>query len=908
MTSVTLSGLLDALVRGEMVLLPNARAARQMRAAFHARQRLHGLAAWEPARVLSWEQWTRGLWNDLIVTGAEQRLLMNAAQERSLWRQILEEDAANGTSGSVESLAELAASAWKLAGDYNASEQLRRFAGSHDSRVFAGWATTFAARCRESEVLSASLLNAALEEHARTGALAAPATVDLAGFVEMLPAQRSLLDALRACGTEVREFALEDANAAEATRVSVAAANERAELLLAARWIRGFLESDAVKEAGARLALLLPNVAERRDELEGALREILAPELQAVDADLSSTPWEFTSGETLASTAMIADAMALVRWTQGAMHRERVSSLLLSPYFGMQGSSEEAREGAARFDAGGLRRMALLRPEVEIADVVELLPRDDAEEGTKWLREVRGFGARHGDVQRPRGYAEWMELVRGILSAANWPGDRGLSAAEFEATRAWESALDTVATLDFAGRRVAFAIALQSLELQLRDTRLTLPSTDAPVKVMSVAEAEGSFFDAVVMMSATDVSWPVVERTHPLLPWTMQRSMKMPGSDPALTAARSRAMIGAVLACCGPAICMVAREDANGALRPSPLLHELGMRAVDVSELELSNYAVEEVACERAVDEGELPQLPSMQVAGGATVLKLQAACGFLAFAELRLRGRAPESGDLGLDAGERGSVLHQALQAFWKETKTQEALRLMSAEGRYAAVTRAVEVAFVGKVQARDAWDRAYLEVQKQRLRSLLLQWLPYELKRGPFTVMAVERMELVDVGPLTLDVRVDRIDAVAGGVFLVDYKTGVEIGVKQWDGPRPDEPQLPLYALLPESEELKGVGFGRLRAGREMAWVGVQAEEGILPAVRASANVKDMASLAMEWREMLDELARDFAEGRAAVLPKSFEKNCARCAQRLLCRIDPGALIDGSQNADEEGEDGLG
>lgn len=915
MSTVTLSGLLDALDRGDVVLLPNARAARQMRAAFHARQRLRGLAAWEPARVLSWAQWTRSLWDDLVLAGVEQRLLLNAAQEHLLWRQVLADDTVNRSLGSVESLAELAASAWQLAADYNAAEQLREFASSQDSRIFSTWAGTFVARCRESDVLSASLLNAALEEHVHAGVLTPPASLELAGYVEVSPSQERLLEAFQERGTSVRKRVLGDPDGDAAFRVSVTAQNERAELLLAVRWIRGFLEANRAKKPGARVALLLPNPAERRAEIEGVFREILAPELQAVDADLSSTPWEFSSGAALASTAMIADAIAMIRWTQGAMHRERVSSLLLSPYFGNLAASEDTRDAAARFDDHWLRRMPLLRPEIEIVDVIALASQaevsseaNDKRKALQWLREVRALVLRHGDTQRPRGYAEWMELVRGVLSAANWPGGRELSAAEFEARRAWESVLDMVSTLDFAGRRVPFATALQTLELQARDASLTSPSTGAPVMVMSLAEAEGSFFDAAVLISANDVTWPAVERVHPFLSWTLQRTLKMPGSDPTLTASRSRATIEAVLACSGPVMFTHAKEDSNGALRPSPILNALGVRPADAAELDLYAYSEAETRYETVVDEGELPPLPSREVTGGASVLKLQAACGFLAFAELRLRARAPESGDLGLDAGESGSLLHRALQAFWRETKTQEILRSMSAAERDEAVMRAVEAAFTGKLQARNEWDRAYLRIQRQRLRSLLWQWLPYELSRGPFTVSDVERRELVDVGPLTLDVRVDRIDSVPGGVLLVDYKTGSEVGVKQWAGARPDDPQLPLYAQLAESEELKGVAFGRLRAGRHMSWVGYQAEEGILPSSRSKANIKDLAALAAEWRGTLDQLAQDFAEGNAEVSPKSFEKNCMRCAQRLLCRVDPTTLGEGSGGEEEEGEDALG
>jgi ATP-dependent helicase/DNAse subunit B len=261
----------------------------------------------------------------------------------------------------------------------------------------------------------------------------------------------------------------------------------------------------------------------------------------------------------------------------------------------------------------------------------------------------------------------------------------------------------------------------------------------------------------------------------------------------------------------------------------------------------------------------------------------------------------------MGLDAGESGSLLHRVLQYFWRETKTQDRLRLMSPTDRDDILMRAIDSALPSRLQLRDGWDRAYLGLLKHRLRSVLQQWLEQELRRGPFTVSDVERKELVTIGPLTLEVRVDRVDSVGGGLFFIDYKTGADVDPKQWAGPRPDDPQLPLYTLLAETDELKGVAFAKVRAGRDMKWQGYQAEEGILPLSRSKTNIRDIASLAEEWRKVLTQLAEDFAAGQAGVNPKSFEVNCTRCAQRLLCRIDPSSLKGFAEEIREEAEDAV-
>ena len=899
MPTLSQTELLDAIdttVAGEgLLLLPNARAARDLRSTFNTRQRARGVQAWEPPPILSWPQWMNSLWSELVVAGVETRLLLNQAQEHSLWREIVSEHAAAaGLLSSADALADLARSGWSLAGAYAATHRLRSFAATHDSRIFADWAETFARQCGTRGYLSAALLEEALGRHLQTGALAAPSTLHLVGFAEHTPAQEALLEALREHGAAVMQHTL--TMDPGGLRASVIAPTERDELELAARWIRSFVQ----QQPTARVAVLVPKLTDDRAGLEEVLRETLAPELQSVTEDLSSTPWEFSTGPALSSMVMISDALDLARWSQEPLPVQRVSALLRSPYIGQL----DDRDTSARFDAATLRRTQLLRLEIEIAPLLVLA--DDAEKKQRrpllaWLRNMQTFLQRDGDRSRPRGHAEWMEFVRGLVQAANWPGDRPLTATELEATRAWEGALDTVSTLDFSGRRVALSTALDALELQAQTTALSPPSTSAAVQIMSTAEAEASVFDAVVFLRATDANWPPTARLHPLLPWALQRSLKMPGTDAGLATSRARAFTEDLLAHAGTVLFTSAAEDSSGKLRPSPLLSELQLQQIKPEELVAPAAPATTVEVETAIDAEPLPALPSHTVKGGATVLKLQAACGFKAFAELRLLATEPESGILGLDARESGSLLHRTMQAFWEKVETQENLRAMSWIDRETTLAQAIDAAFRSKQRAESEWDRAYIAVLKQRLRSVLQQWLDVELQRGEFSVIESEQQQQITIGPLTLDVRMDRIDSVDGGFFLVDYKSGFSGTPKDWIGNRPDDPQLPLYAQLYQPEELRGLAFAKVRAGSAMKWIGYQAEDGILPPSPSKKNIQDLTPLIAEWNEVLTRLAYDFAEGRADVLPKSFKDNCSRCAQRLLCRVDPLSLpVDDEEEAE--------
>ncbi|MGH9596567.1 MAG: PD-(D/E)XK nuclease family protein [Edaphobacter sp.] len=141
-------------------------------------------------------------------------------------------------------------------------------------------------------------------------------------------------------------------------------------------------------------------------------------------------------------------------------------------------------------------------------------------------------------------------------------------------------------------------------------------------------------------------------------------------------------------------------------------------------------------------------------------------------------------------------------------------------------------------------------------------------------------------------MSVRMDRVDEVAGGEVLIDYKTGTA-SPADWLTERPDAPQLPLYAILSEAERLQGVAFGLVRAGEGRGLKGYAAADGVLPG--KPAKLKEAATFGDQverWRQVLAGLAEEFYAGDARVDPKHYPQTCEHCDQRILCRLDVALL----------------
>lgn len=903
-----ISGSVDAMERGVLAVTANERAARALRSEFDRRRRSEGRETWEPGRCLSWETWVTRLWRDLVLTGGgapaegiPAPMLMNASQETAVWRWVLEESEVRvETLRPVESLAAMAAGAWRSLCAYRGQGDHRRWAATGDAGTFQRWAEQFGRRCRTEGLLSRAGLEEALRRSVETGEIAAEGwRIVLLGFDRMTPAQAALVEAVRSAGDEVAEISQKNSHG---PCVLVDAADEAAELHGCARWVRQFLE----RQPGARVAVIVPEMRGLRSEIDRVFREVLAPETEDVTETVAA-PYEFSLGVPLLSTPMVLAAMDLLRWVGCPLPIDRVSGLVLSPYF----AAQEAERGArAEFDAFDLRGSKRLLPQVRVDQALRLAERAGKGGGRAvrmplllgTLRKLAGLGI---DFAAEQTCGEWAQAMRDVLVAARWGAGGGGDSVEFQTRRRWESALDELATLDFDGREVSWGEAVKELGRIATEAVFAPESRGAPVQVMGPIEAAGSEFDAAWFLRAGDLAWPVRPGSSPLLPWGLKKDLGMPGTDAAEDAQRAREVTERVARSATEVVFSYARLTAEGGRQRSSAALPANLEPSLIEELAGTEAVREVVTVEAVTDAEKLPPLPDEEMRGGTSILKLQAACGFRAFAERRLRAREIEGVELGLNAMRRGGVVHKALELFWTEVRSHAALRQMTNDERNEVLGWCIDRTLEeDERHAESAWERAYLMGEKRRLLRLLDEWMKFELERPPFEVKTVEYKREVQVGPLRLGLRIDRIDSTEGGDLVIDYKTG-KPAKTAWKGDRPDEPQVPMYAIFSGAEDLGGVAFGQVRIGREMAMPGLVRGDGVLPPSKRGPEMEggSFEGQVDRWREVLERLATEFAEGDARVRPKAYPKTCQYCAQRLLCRVDASLL---EEEYEEEGADG--
>ena len=882
MGSLLPSEILAALARGQTILTANQRAARSLRHTYNLHQPSTGVTLWTPPEVYALDTWLHSLHHRLTLEGHESRLLLNRSQEHSLWRDLIAADPAVSGLRSVDSLAEMASNAWHLLHLYNGHGRLREFNVSTDTRAFQRWAEAFDRNCNRHAYLTAAELPAALAFALAEGNLPIPnAGLILVDFDSLAPAHTTLFESIRQAGYPVDSFYI----TVPATTALANTHDDTAELRAAALWSRDLL----AQNPAATIAIVVPNLADRRPQIDRVFSELLPP-----------NSFEFSLGQPLAETAPVAAALDLLRWPLEPLQLPAISNLLLSPFFAA--TDPQLALAAAEFDAFELRRANLLRPELSLEAMINLVLRAKrADTLPPLLNRLKSLGAPSQsassiEVGSKQSHAFWADHFRALLDAANWTAATTLDSASFQTHRRWESTLDELSTLDFEGATVTAADALRALTRIARQAIFAPESQQASIQILGPLEPGGIPFDALWFLSADDQSWPAAAVGSPLIPWHIQRDLGIPGADPTRDTALAHALTNRLAQSAATVVFSYAQHDSAGERRPSPLLRALHLSPLDAP----AEPAHQPLPFDTFADTQPIPPLPPGVTPGGARILELQAACSFRAFAEIRLHSTEPDTRELGLDARDRGIHVHKIMQTFWDQIRTQKALRALTTPEREAILDECIEIAIERAASAaRTPWEDAYLDVQRRRLRALLHPWLDFELTRPAFEVRQQEEKRLVEIGPLTLELRADRIDNTQGGPLILDYKTG-SATPSQWLSDRPDAPQLPLYAVLSEdAENLGGVAFALLRAGDDLALKGIGS-----PTVLDSPTSKNFAATLTDqledWHRILTDLAEAFAHHDPIAAPKKYPQTCDRCSQRMLCRLDPNTL-----NATEEEEE---
>ncbi len=870
-------GLFDAMSEGALVLTVNNRLARSFSSRYDAWIAASGRAVWPTPNIFSKNDWMH---RSLGLLDEDDGLLQMQGS-LWLWEQVIERDIA-GTEIAllqVSATARRAQEAHQLLLEYGGS--LAGLPLSDDHLIFLRWRKGYLEACSKGGWFDLAELPARLCAAIEQGRLVLPRQVFFVGFDELPPSILQLRKAMENAGARVVEVIPEAGERGSLLRTACTDIED--EVRSAARWARQLMETGA-----GSIGVVVADLQQRRLLVERIFREEIDPEA-VVALEERADRFSLSLGASLAEEGLVTAALEIL----GAGHRlslDEVSFLLRTPY--LAGGQRESW-GRARFDQ---RLRSTRQLTFSLSRLQTLLDDDKSPQLPEFTKVISQLAASSKDGHK-RMLGQWVSCFNDLLLAVGWPGDRPLGSLEFQVLKAWkESLLSSVVALEAVSGPVDRGEAVALLRRLARETTFQPESPAGPLQVVGLLEAAGLQFDHLWVMGMTDDQLPAPARPNPFIPVALQVSLNMPHAS-AERELEFALLVVERLGYAAPTVMFShPLKDGDVELRPSSLIAHFAQvePALAASHAPLAVVHLSPVVLESLSDEQGPPLAEAARASGGTTLLKDQALCPFRAFAHHRLRARALDLPEPGLDAGTRGSLLHAVFENFWQLTGNQSELLALSDSQLDARIEQAADDA-LRKFFGDDA-DQPLYQIERARLCALVGEWLEeIEKQRAPFSVDQLEAERSVVCGGISIDTKVDRIDQLADGRrVIIDYKTG-RFDVADLLGERLLDPQLPVYGSEEVDNDLAGVVIASVRRG-ECGAKGVAADADLLPKLAAfagskaaeKAGIADWPALLTRWRRQLAELGDEFARGHATVDPVEVKKACQYCDLSGLCRID--------------------
>ncbi|MGI9073445.1 MAG: PD-(D/E)XK nuclease family protein [Bryobacteraceae bacterium] len=813
-----------------------------------------GVDAWRRPATYSINAYLGACWQEARYNATDIPTLLSPAQELLLWQSVIEQQ--HPDLFDVNAIAGMARRAARLIAEWHIPTEGDAWNDHPDAQQFQHWRKDFRRKCHDEGWITRSDLWQLLPNWIASGYCSSDPIV-FAGFSAITPAfeqlRRSLAD----------RAAMEPLSSPHSRQPALikSCVDFNEEIEQAARWARAMFEQQPSRSVG----VFVPDLSTHQALVERSFGQVFYPSATLHRGFRNGSAFHVAASASLRNHSLIASALLLLELAEPRIHHADASAILRSPFI-----AGAARERNARALAD-LRLRRLRELDVSIGQM-QWATKECVLLSGLWPAACRILQNRSHQMELPL----WSRFIGDLLQAVGWPGDAELTSQEQEQLEKWKDALSVLASLGLVSRQVSYGTALAYLRWLLDTGGSDKDDWFSPVQILDAADASGLEFDCAFLTGLSEETWPPAIQLSPLVPLKLQRVREVPGSSQA-SAQREREHITRALFSTAPVVVGTYCRSLSPAAHP---FTKTTTAELPRWEGKLPHQSYTPTSLEQIDDSNAPPYFATGETRGGTHIIKAQSLCPFRAFAEMRLHAETLEDACFGLDARERGGLLHKALQLVWQELQTQTRLRLTPDDQLRSLVAEAVSLAMGGEQDSPFHEQNSLAE--RERLEGLILDWLRVErTRKQPFTVETTELERSFEIDGLQLRLRIDRVDRVKNGrLVLIDYKSGKPMR-KQLEGERPAEPQLLVYAAA-LGNDVDGIFFGQLKP-RELRGVGFSREKHFAD---RTAEVKlDWDAFMQESRENVGRITRGFVEGFAAVAP--IEGACNYCGITPLCRV---------------------
>jgi ATP-dependent helicase/nuclease subunit B len=857
---------------GSLLLTPNNRLRSKILQAWGDYQQAQGVSVWETPRIQVIEHWFTQQWQQLQAQGhaATTQSIINGEQQRVIWESIT----ADCGLMQVDAVAKQAANALSTLVRWNQPIAPQALDKDINPQLIE-WIKYFQQRLKQLHMITAEDSHRIIGKAFEQDQLIQETEIYLLGFDDLSPLFKEQLEKASA-----NLITLASPTYAPKALQRVEFDNSDAEMQAAAQWARTTVE----QQANVRIGIIVPNLGQCRQQVERAFTSEFEAHSFAPGTERYTLPFNFSAGTPLGDTPLIAATLQMLklqeqRGRSQEWDTEYVVHCLLSPFWGNYTLELERRTAlVSKLQSLGTFTISgdTLRYWAEKTDGKLNSTNDDESKQSlfDYLNQFHQFST--SSTNRGKHLpSRWVEIFLQQLDILQWPGERTPDSQEYQQTQLWYQLLESFAGLDSVLNAIDNNTAIQQLQSMANHMPFQAKVPDSPIQILGILEGAGLHFSHCWVMGLHQQVWPPAPSPNSLLPIRLQREHNMPHASSLRELAYAQSLTDNYRHCADTIIFSTPTHEDDGEQRllASQLISDIPLTELTTQAADdgLQNW-YENLQNSRdleLIDCADAPSFTGNELVGGAGLFKAQAENPFDSFVKYRLGAPLPIDAVNGFSHIEKGHILHNGLAAIWQQLKNQENLLTLSDTALAELITEQVNIAIsdIKRHKPKHLSD-PLCQIESERQSQLITQWLALEKQRPPFTVVAIEEARTITFNDMNINIRIDRVDQLADGRYLIiDYKTG-KSNINAWKGERPKEPQLPLYALTYSENinEVKGISFAQINvADQNFKGLGDgDIASGISHIEKNKMGLPDTwESTIAHWQQKLDALLNEFTQG---------------------------------------------
>lgn len=856
-------------VENKLLLTANQRLSRHI---LRLRQLSLGVPVLPDQSISSFEQWRSNVWLHCQDRALVNGIVIGRAQEQFVWQQLLaKNNQAETLLADSKSLAKALSDARAIVDTWNITHSEIAALDHKESLFFLELSEDVRRVYEQNNWITPEQQTRQIIQLFENGALPKISQLGLYGFTELNPLQKALVTH---SALEVIHLPIESRKSPTCSLVEKA--DWEAELEEIASWAQQTLRVNPATQIG----IVIPNLQKYRSQIERTFIRQFDPDyLLNPFAAEASRPYELSIGSPLAEEPIIADALLLTQFLQKQFTKEVATDLLRSEFWG--NGVQERLLGLQKLNDWPMATIEtmsivelLIKAEKKLAEKSNEADLEYCQKGEEELQAsakpiLEGI-QQYRLAANKLDFNHWNSFLKRYLKTLNWPGARTLNSREYQAVEQFKLILDEL-LIDqrcfLTTNLVTFPSYVAHLRQRLSEKVFQQQMPRKPIQISGTLEAIGLTFDKCWIANTTRSQFPEAPQPNPFLPLQIQKAFDTPRSSPQKELDYAEQLLTLFRQCADEVVFSYSKTADDEHQQVSPLLPAMEPIALPKSSLAENTYYSKYTALDPAFsfsiysDSNGLPLRyaeESVPVRRGVNTLGTYAINPLYGYLTHRLGAAQPNNVYVGISPPQRGNVLHNTLEAFWRTTADSSALadKLNDMDALNSELEKLVSDNLNTELHKHLQYLPASLiALEKQRCVALLVEWLTLESYRAPFTVASTENAYRFELNTINFQVRVDRIDTITSSDntrynVLIDYKTGTTPLSLLQRAPLA-EPQLPVYTQL-NGLNASAVAIGQLQPNN-CAFVGIGDEVIKIDGVSTPSKLNKY-ELPDEWETVLD------------------------------------------------------